>query len=245
MRKKKKELENIHIVAYTIIILVVGAFAGYLAPGYLPFINRAQTKSNLVEINTLAVMPATGLGATMPLRVEARPGSGRVLTDIETMTFWQDTQQSIQIAGRLAEETTGKDLSEVDLIYQIPIESVSVSGDSAGVALTVATIAALTEQKLDPTVVVTGAIDHEGNIKPVGGVSEKAQAAARSDLKILLVPPGQGNLYSVEAVKSCEETDGWEICKVNYEKDYDSLNIEVIEVSTLEEVLPYFGIRLG
>ena len=66
------------------------------------------------------------------------------------------------------------DLSEYDLVYTIKANATVIEGASAGAALAVATVAALTGKELNSSVMMTGTINHDGTIGPVGGIFEKA-----------------------------------------------------------------------
>lgn len=118
-----------------------------------------------------------GNGVVASLKVDAMPGTGRVLTDINKIFFWIDTQNSIRIAETVAQNITKINISQIDLVYDIQTNASLIEGPSAGAGLTVATIAALENKKLDPEVMITGTINPDGTIGPVGGILEKAKAA--------------------------------------------------------------------
>ena len=63
-----------------------------------------------------------GNGVATKLKVEALSGKGKVLVDINQILFWIDTQQSIQIAKKVAQDYTKLDLSKYDLIYSIEMQ---------------------------------------------------------------------------------------------------------------------------
>jgi len=63
-----------------------------------------------------------------------------------------------------------------------------VDGPSAGAAMALVTLSAITGRAVDGTVAVTGEISVRGRIKPVGGVPSKVEAAQRAGLNRVLVP---------------------------------------------------------
>jgi PDZ domain-containing protein len=65
-----------------------------------------------------------------------------------------------------------------------------VSGPSAGLAFTLAIIDQLTPGSLTggKKVAVTGAINDDGTVGPVGGVKQKAITARRAGAELMLVP---------------------------------------------------------
>jgi len=79
-----------------------------------------------------------------------------------------------------------------------------VSGPSAGLAIAIAMLSALTGVKVDPTVIMTGAITALGEVWPVGGLDYRGMGkieAALSDqyARILIMPK-----YNYERLKSFE-----------------------------------------
>lgn len=185
---------------------------------------------------------AEGNGIISQIEVRALPGTGRILTNIDKILFWIDTQQSIRTARKVAEELTGFDLSEWDLIYTVKANATAVEGPSAGAALVLVTLAALENKTLNSNVTITGTIDEDGKLGQAGGVLAKAEAAAAAGAKLLLVPKGtrpEGWKRKLE----CRETDGLEECRLDYVKgDLEELGIEIKEIEDIREALPYFGL---
>lgn len=66
-----------------------------------------------------------------------------------------------------------------------------IDGPSAGGLMTVAVLAALHGDTPRPDVTMTGTINPDGTIGPVGGIPHKMQGAARLGKKLVLVPLGQ------------------------------------------------------
>ena len=94
----------------------------------------------------------------------------------------------VPVAAALGTHVIGVELA---LRYKIPlnidINTSDISGPSAGLAMTLAIIDALTPGELTggKRVAVTGTIDPEGNVGEIGGLPQKAvaaRAAARPDL---------------------------------------------------------------
>jgi uncharacterized protein len=196
-----------------------------------------------VELKVPAV-DNEGNGVVTTLKVEVREGEGRVLTDVNNLLFWVDTQYSIQTAQRVAQEDAKVNISSVDLIYAIETNASLIEGPSAGASLTVATIAALENKNLNPNVMLTGTINPDGTIGPVGGIAEKAKAAKDVGATLFLVPEGQGVQTRYKPVEQCEKIGSLTYCTTEYKKEKvnitASVGIEVVEVSNVEEALKYF-----
>ena len=75
----------------------------------------------------------------------------------------------------------------------IRIDTGKVGGPSAGLAFTLAILDRLSPGKLtgDDRIAVTGTIETDGTVGPVGGVDHKAEAAIREGAKLFLVPPDE------------------------------------------------------
>ena len=198
---------------------------------------------NTVIINLPAV-DNQGNGVVAKLKVQAISGEGRVLTNIDNLLFWVDTQYSIKVAEMVAENITGADLSDVDLIYTIETDASVIEGGSAGAALTIATIAVLQNKTVPSDVMITGTINPDGSIGPVGAIFAKAKAAKDVGVKMFLVPEGQGSQVNYAPEKKCEQVGPVTFCTTEYKPQKldisKDVGIEVKEVSTISDALKYF-----
>lgn len=77
--------------------------------------------------------------------------------------------------------------------FDVEIDSGRVGGPSAGLAFTLAILDRITAGDLtgDNKVAVTGTIGLDGTVGPVGGVSQKTEAAIRAGATAFLVPPDE------------------------------------------------------
>ncbi|MCS7123435.1 MAG: S16 family serine protease [Candidatus Aenigmarchaeota archaeon] len=202
------------------------------------------TNYPIVEIYVPAVN-RMGEGVITKVRVQAIPGTGRVLVNIHNLLYWTDTQNSIQIARKVAEKFTGINVSNIDLIYEIETENITiVGGPSGGAALTIATIAALKNVTLRKDLTITGTIEEDGSIGRVGGIKEKSEAAKKFGLKAILVPIGESEITHYVPVRRCEKIGFVEFCIIEYKAEKQKIeekDFEVIEVSNIEEAWKYFS----
>lgn len=207
------------------------------------FSQNYSVNYTFVEFPLLAI-DENGKGAVTKLLIEVKNGTGKILVNIENLFFWIDTQNSIRVAKELAEKITKVNTSNLDLIYTIEANATLIGGPSAGAAITVATIAALTHKEINRDVVITGTIDEDGNIGKVGGIKEKCEAAKNYGAKICLVPKGQSKEYQLIPKKECTQIGNFEFCKITYEmKEIDiskEVGIKVIEVQNIYEAIKYF-----
>jgi len=193
------------------------------------------------------ILPAVddnGKGVTTRLTVQAKPGAGKVLIDVNNLFFFVDTQNSIKTAREVAQNITGIDFSKVDLIYSIDANVSAVEGPSAGAALAIASIAAVENKSVNSSVVITGTIEPDGTIGPIGAVLEKAQAAKSVGATLFLVPQGQGTSSTYKPIQQCETIGSLIYCTTEYRGTKtdisSSVGITVKEVSTVNDALKYF-----
>ncbi len=82
----------------------------------------------------------------------------------------------------------GLDLASQDVRVHVPEGAVPKDGPSAGMALAVAMLSALTGARIRPRVAMTGEITLSGRILRIGGLKEKLLAAGRSGVRTVVLP---------------------------------------------------------
>jgi len=259
MRRKKKKNNNNIILLLSFLAIILSIFSIYYnlqiifkkiklestnnLPSKIDFVSQYFSNYSKVEFPLLAV-DENGNGVITKLIVEVKNGSGKILVNIENLLFWIDTQNSIRIAKNLAEKITKINTSNLDIIYTIEANASIIGGPSAGSAITIATIAALTQKELKKDVVITGTIDENGNIGKVGSIKEKCLAAKNYGAKICLVPKGQSIEFELIPKRDCTRIGNFEFCRITFEtKEIDiskEIGIKVIEVYNIEDALKYF-----
>ena len=181
--KNKKENHNRIIFIFLVILVVLSCLVIYVLNNNGK--NSLNQKDDLIKelkpftensavMMYLPAVDSNNTGYMTTLKVEAKPGTGRTLVDIDGLLFWEDTQQSIRKSKAVAEIISGINTSTVDLIYTIHANASLVGGESAGAALTIATIAALENKKIHEGIIITGSINHDGSIGPVQAILPKA-----------------------------------------------------------------------
>jgi Lon-like ATP-dependent protease len=107
----------------------------------------------------------------------------------------------------------GVDPRDYDVHINFP-GGVPIDGPSAGVTIATAAYSAMLNLPVDNRIAMTGEVSVRGEVKPIGGVVAKVEAARRAGVKKVLIP------------------------KENWQEMFRSLEeIEVIPVENLREVL--------
>lgn len=171
-----------------------------------------------------------------------RPGSGVVYVSTEPLSDI-DLQASARAAVLIASYLANKDPFEYDYLVSVKADSPIIGGPSAGSAMVAAIYAALTNTSLDPYVAATGMILPDGLIGPVGGVPEKAVAAASSGFKVILIPWGQSIYNEVRYVRQSIGPISIirpESVSINVSDLVKGYGARVVEVATAEDLLSFF-----
>ncbi len=236
----------------TAVIFIIGMLAGIVAYPYVlqypgKFERQPVQQPGIAESSATLFIPAIdneGNGVVMPLVVEKRKGRGETLININNLVFWSDTQQSIQTAREVAERFVGMNTGGVDIVYIVDTQSALLEGPSAGAALTIATIAALKDRLPNKSVMITGTIDPDGSIGPVGAILEKAKAAKAVGAELFLVPEGESLEISEQPVQTCSVYLSITYCRTTYRRTVvnvsESAGLPVKEVGTIRDAEKYF-----
>ena len=157
---------------------------------------QADLTSRVGMIHGLAVF-GTHQGAVMDIEAVSTPGRGEVrvtgLVEEEEMGPEGHRLRRKSTAHGSAENVKtllaelGFPLGERNLHINFP-GGAPVDGPSAGVAMAVVAVSALTGQKVDGTCAVTGEISVQGQVKPVGGVPAKLEAARQAGIRKVFIP---------------------------------------------------------
>ncbi|NIA03259.1 MAG: hypothetical protein GWP12_01790 [Nitrospirae bacterium] len=178
-------------------------------------------------------------GILLNATVIVTEGDGRVFVDTQPYTQ-VDLQGSTRIAALVASDITGIDPSKYDFYYIIEITCPLIGGPSAGAALTVATIADIENWPLKKGVVMTGMINPDGSIGPVGGIPYKLDAVAENGATLFIVPEGQTEVVIIEtkfdhngSVIKKEENP----ITVDIVKRGKKQNVDVVEAINIEDAV--------
>ena len=182
--------------------------------------DRSSEKPEIGHVFGLGV--SGYLGSVIEIEAVAFPahekGKGAVRFNETAGSMAKD---SVFNAASVVRRMTGLELSDYDLHINV-VGGGNIDGPSAGVAILSAVTSALTGRPLRQDVAVTGEISLYGQVRPVGGVFEKAYGAKQAGMKTMIIPEEnkkdipEGHLgLDVRPVETAEEAfrllfaDGW------------------------------------
>ena len=174
-----------------------------------------------------------GYGGIIPIQCMLFPSSNFLelrLTGLQGDVM----KESMNVAKTLAWDLTSEkrikvllkqftDTKKQGLHIHCPEGAISKDGPSAGTAITVAIYSIFNNKKIKNTIAITGEINLQGQVTPIGGLDVKIIGGIKAGVKTFLYPKGN-------------ERD-FEEWKTNNKKNVD--NIEFISVSTIKEVFKY------
>ncbi|MEM7819251.1 MAG: S16 family serine protease [Candidatus Aenigmatarchaeota archaeon] len=247
MKKNIVKLRISDLIFIVIIVFLIGFLFGL---GSIPKeikktseFKQQNINETIIEIGIPAV-DSKGNGVVGKLETIVRPGTGLVLVNINNVLAQYDTQYSGRVAAKVASEYTKTNMSNLDVIYNIKVNASIVEGPSAGASMALSIILALENKKSNPNVMITGTINEDGTIGPVGAIYEKALAAKNANATIFLVPQDQSTQYGYKRERECKKFDFIEYCSIKYIAEKinigESLNITVKEVRNIDDAVKYF-----
>ena len=189
-----------------------------------------------------------GVISTITVTIQSN-GSGRVFVDTLPLTQ-VDMQGSARLAVKVAstivenDEDTNIDPSTYDYFFVVRTSSPVIGGPSAGAIMTVATISLLENWEMDNETIMTGMINPDGSVGPIGGIPQKIDAAYSAGAKHFLIPFGQGNY--TEMITTTENDNGWtriitkQVSRNVADYAMDNYGITVTEVADVYEALENF-----
>ncbi|AHG03136.1 ATPase AAA [Halobacterium sp. DL1] len=169
------------------------------------------------RVNGLAVMGGDS-GIMLPVMAEITPKQGEGGEVIATGQLKEMAEEAVDNVSAIIKKYSDQDISQKDIHIQfVQTGQGGVDGDSASITVATAVISALEDIPVAQDLAMTGSLSVRGDVLPVGGVTHKIEAAAKSGCKRVIIP-------------KANEQD------VMIEDEYEEM-IEVIPVSHISEVL--------
>ncbi len=173
-----------------IILLSALAVAGLALLSAFFLAKSIPATAHAVEFSAAGVTEE-GSGVYVPFLVSVRPGTGRVLVDIENAFYKQDAENSIRKARDVAARELGYNPGAFDVEFRAAGGDRAVGGESAGALFTAAIAAGFAGKKLRKDVAVSATVGESGALGEVQGVREKILSAAEAGVKYFIVAEEQ------------------------------------------------------
>jgi len=251
--------KNNHVKTTILVVVMFSIISASLIPVSIAKETTGTIQNGEIHIeyrNITVYAPAVGesqngnIGviSTITVTIENH-GSGRVFVD--TLPLAQvDMQGSARLAVNVASSFVEKDTncstdpSSYDYFFVIRTEAPVIGGPSAGAIMTAAVVSLLENWEMDDKTVMTGMIDPDGSIGPIGGIPEKIDAAHSVGATRFLIPEGQ-ETYTEQVVETVQGIFGPQLVTRQITRnvtDYamDNYGIEVVEVADIDDVMLYF-----
>jgi ATP-dependent Lon protease len=142
---------------------------------------------------------ATGLawtpvgGDVLFIEATAYPGEGKLTITGQLGDVMRESAQAAlsYVRSHLAELAAALDVgwfAEHDIHVHVPAGATPKDGPSAGITMATALVSLLTACPVRDDVAMTGEITLTGQVLPIGGLKEKALAAQRSGVRVVIAP---------------------------------------------------------
>ena len=183
---------------------------------YRLFMNEG---ADVGRVNGLAVI-GEAAGIVLPIIAEVTPAlskeEGKV---IATGRLQEIAREAVMNVSAIVKKIMGRDISNFDVHIQFVGTYEGVEGDSASISIATAVISAIEGIPVDQSVAMTGSLSVKGEVLPVGGVTQKIEAAIQAGIKKVIIPKD-----NIDDVLLDAEHEG---------------RIEIIPVSRIDEVLEH------
>ena len=189
-----------------------------------------------------------GVISTITVTIQSN-GSGRVFVDTLPLTQI-DMQGSARLSVKVAKALVKNDdrceidPDSYDFFFVVRTNSPIIGGPSAGGVMTAAVVSLIENWTMDNKTVMTGMINPDGSIGPIGGILQKIDAAYSAGAIRFLLPKGQMNY--TEMVTDTTTENGWiqtstkPVIRNVAEYALDNYGIEAVEVEDINDALLYF-----
>ncbi len=243
-------LSRTTFVLFTILVFTAGIITGTTytdSETQKIFIYSDSAKKVLFDesaaVMRLPAVTRNNTGVFAEVGVVAKPGTGNIYINLHNVLSTVDVGQSARMAVLLASNYTGIDDAKTDFFFEFSADATLLEGPSAGAAFTVTAVAALSERSINPDVMMTGTINHDGTIGPAGKILEKAKAAKEGGATILLVPVGLSTEVNYTSEDICKVWGRTEYCHQELKTEVIDISevsgISVVEVSNLDEAVGF------
>ncbi|MDE1857207.1 MAG: ATP-dependent protease LonB [Candidatus Micrarchaeota archaeon] len=175
------------------------------------------------KVNGLAVVGTseiTSAGLVIPIVSEVTPASSRSEGKfISTGKLGKIANEAVKNVSAIIKKHIGRDIANYDIHTQFLQTYEGIEGDSASISVAISVLSAMEGLPVDQSIAMTGSLSVRGEVLPVGGVTNKVEAAITAGMHSVIVPAS--NLDDIYISK-------------------DKLKrLKIVPVHTLPEVIEY------
>lgn len=156
-------------------------------PKYYPEMDKEDSQ---VGLSTGLAWTHDG-GEVLYIEATLIKGKGELIITGQLGEVMQESARAALSYTRANMDTLGIDeniFENVDIHIHVPAGAIPKDGPSAGIAMATALISALTNQRVDKDVAMTGEITLRGRVLPIGGLKEKSLGALRAGIRTVIIP---------------------------------------------------------
>ncbi len=147
----------------------------------------STTGSEVGKVNGLALIGDSGI--VLPIVAEIAPSASREEGKIiATGKLGGIAKEAVENVSAIIKKHTGKDVFKYDIHVQFLQTYEGVEGDSASISVATAVISALEEAPIVQSVAMTGSLSVRGMVLPIGGATQKVEAAISAGVKKVILP---------------------------------------------------------
>ncbi len=144
------------------------------------------TGQRVGRVNGLAVLGNGGL--VLPIEANISPAQSKEGRIIATGKLGEIAKEAVLNVSAVVKKYKGHGLAGKDIHIQFLQTYEGVEGDSASVSVATAVISALEGIPVRQDVAMTGSLTIRGEVLPVGGVTQKVEAAIDAGIKEVIIP---------------------------------------------------------
>ncbi len=184
----RKSIKEILMSKVSMVAITVENIEKYI--GKPKFVHNIADKKEQIGVATGLAYTTFG-GDTLIVEVTYYKGDGKLVLTGKLGDVMKESAMTALSFVKSRAESLNLDpdiFRENDFHVHVPEGAVPKDGPSAGITIATAIVSAAAQKYVKKGVGMTGEITLRGNVLPIGGLKEKAIAAHRSGLKVILIP---------------------------------------------------------